>query len=127
MYQKVYIYIYVQTKMILQGYIEIFITENVTQIKFQLVKSMTHSYAKKKTRREKHIRLPDFPTPPSPRMTILYTRNPPRVVFDGCTIFDRSPLFSFLLVLSSFLFLLFFRGPHPMDSPVIVNKQKSSS
>lgn len=64
---------------------------------------------------------PDFPTPPSPSITILYTLRPPRVVFDGCAIFDKSPLFSFLPALSSFLFLLFFRDAHPIDSPAIIN------
>lgn len=66
------------------------------------------------------IYIPDFPTPPSPSITILYTRRPPRVVFDGCAIFDKSLLFSLLPALSSFLFLLFFRDTHPIDSPAII-------
>lgn len=59
--------------------------------------------------------IPDLPTPPSPNITILKTRRPPRVVCDCCT--DWSPLFSFL---SLFLFLLFFRDVQPIDSPAIL-------
>lgn len=62
--------------------------------------------------------LPDLPTPPSPKMTILYTRKPARVVCEWGT--DWSPLFSFLPFLSLLLLLLLFRDAQPIDSPAIV-------
>lgn len=65
------------------------------------------------------LTLPDFPTPPSPKITILYTRNPLRVVNGLVCCFDVSPLSTLAGLYSIDWARFFLRAVQPEKSPAI--------